>query len=374
MTTKQILLAAGLVACCLVSLSAQNYSVYVSDAGNFEHPPWQILKFDADGSNGQVLISQNLAWPQDIFFLENENTMLVSNLNSGHITKFNANTGAYLGEFATGIGGPTRMQLGPDSLLYVLQWFGNGKVRRYSLAGAFVGEFTATGVSNSIGMDWDTAGNLYVSSYNGKYVRKFSPTGADLGNFISANLAGPTNIWFAENGDLLVVDYLGNSVKRFDSAGNYKGVFIAGLPQGEGVAFLPNGHILLGVGGSSSVREYNAAGTLIGNLVPPATLGLKTPNAVVWRPLPASAVRETAYREVAFVTPTIGTLFRFADSNALQGATDLEVHNSAGVFVRKITFADSTAWDASSMPSGVYHLTARLPGGIIGRQTVVVQR
>ncbi len=373
MTTKQILLAAGLVACGFGFLSAQNYSVYVSDAVNFQDPPWKILKFDADGSNGQVFISQNLAWPQDIFFLENENIVLVSNLNSGHITKFNANTGAYLGEFATGIGGPTRMRLGPDSLLYILQWFGNGKVRRYTLAGAFVGEFTATGVPNSIGMDWDTEGNLYVSSYNGKYVRKFSPTGADLGNFISTNLVGPTNIWFAENGDLLVVDYLGNSVKRFDSAGHYKGVFIAGLPQGEGVAFLPNGHILLGAGGTSSVREYDAAGTLIGNLVPPATLGLKTPNAVVLRPLPASAVQET-HREVAFVTPSVGTLFLFSNTDALQGVSALEVHNSTGVFVRKITFADSTAWDASNVPAGVYHLTARLPDGVLGRQTVVVQR
>ncbi|MBL7794946.1 MAG: hypothetical protein JNJ90_00440 [Saprospiraceae bacterium] len=374
MKTKQFFLAAALTACCLGLLPAQNYSVYVSDAGDFQNPPWKILKFDADGSNGQVFISQNLAWPQDLFFLENENIVLVSNFSNGRITKFNLSTGDYLGEFATGIGGPTRMRLGSDSLLYVLQWFGNGRVRRYSLAGAYLGEFTTTGVSNSIGMDWDTAGNLYVSSYNGKYVRKFSPTGADLGNFISANLIGPTNIWFTENGDLLVLDYEGGSVKRFDSTGQFKGVFIAGVPRGEGVAFLPNGHILLGCGGSSSVREYDGAGTLIGDFVPPGTLGLRTPNAVVLRPLPATAVRE-AYREVAFVVPTVGTLFRFADPDALQGATELEVHNSAGQLVRKITFADSTAtWDASGMPAGVYHLVARFADGVVGRQTVVVQK
>jgi len=373
MTTKQILLAAGFVACSLFSLSAQNYSVYVSDAGDFQNPPWKILKFDADGQNGQVFISQNLAWPQDLFFLENENTVLVSNFSNGRITKFNLSTGAYIGEFATGIGGPTRMRLGSDSLLYVLQWFGNGRVRRYSLAGAYLGEFTTTGVSNSIGMDWDAAGNLYVSSYNGKYVRKFSPAGADLGNFISTNLVGPTNIWFAENGDLLVLDYEGGSVKRFDSTGQYKGVFIADMPRGEGGAFLSNGHILLGCGGTSSVREYDATGALIGDLVPPGTLGLRTPNAVALRPLPASAVREP-YREVAFVTPTIGALFRFNDPDALQGATELEVHNSTGVLVRKITFADSTAWDASNLPAGVYHLVARFADGVVGRQKVVVQK
>lgn len=28
-----------------------DYTVYVSDAGNFDNPPWQILKFDHNGKN-----------------------------------------------------------------------------------------------------------------------------------------------------------------------------------------------------------------------------------------------------------------------------------------------------------------------------------
>ena len=373
MTTKTFLLSAILSACTFASISAQNYSVYVSDAGNFSNPPWQILKFDANGQNGQVFISQNLDWPQDILFLENENTVLVSNLNNGRITQFNANTGAHLGEFATGIGGPTRMKLGPDSLLYVLQWTGNGKVWRYKLSGAFVDEFTATGVTTSIGLAWDDSGNLYVSSYNGKFIRKFSPSGADLGNFISTNLAGPTNIWFAENGDLMVVDYLGNSIKRFDSQGNYKGIFISGLPQGEGVDFLPNGNILIGSGGTSSVRVYSDSGILLNNLVPPGTLNLKVPNAVVVRSLPVSSISEL-YEEWTFVTPTLGTLFQFSSKEMLLGMTACTVYNSSGAFVQTINFADSSSWDASNLPVGVYHLIAKNQDGVIGRQTVVVQR
>ena len=31
-------------------------SVYISDAGNFSSPPWKILKFDDDGTNGEVFI------------------------------------------------------------------------------------------------------------------------------------------------------------------------------------------------------------------------------------------------------------------------------------------------------------------------------
>ncbi len=373
MTTKTQLLACFLAACFFSSLSAQNYDVYVSDAGNFNQPPWQILKFDANGQNGQVFISDHLAWPQDILFLEAENTVLITNLSNGRISKFNAATGAFTGEFATGIGGPTRMKIGPDSLLYVLQWVGNGKVWRYRLDGAFVDEFTAVGVPASIGLAWDAAGNLYVSSYNGKYIRRFSPAGADLGIFISSNLAGPTNIWFDDNGDLLVFDYNAGVVKRFDSTGKYLGVFITGVPQCEGVDFLPDGNIIIGSGGTSSVRIYTATGAFVKNFVAPATLGLKTPNAVVLRPTPVSSTR-VAYKEAVLVTPSVGAYFRITGPDVLQPDSTFEVYNPAGILIRKINFANGAGWDASGLPDGVYLILAKLPDGSVAGQKVVVQK
>lgn len=102
-------------------------------------------------------------------------------MNTGSITKYNSTTGDYIENFATGIAGPTRMKIGTDSLLYVLQWSGNGKVKRYQLDGTFVDEFTSVGVPQSIGIDWDNNGNLYVSSYSGDNVRKFDANGNDLG-------------------------------------------------------------------------------------------------------------------------------------------------------------------------------------------------
>lgn len=114
------------------------------------------------------------------------------------------------------------MKIGADSLLYVLQWSGNGKVRRYQLDGTYAGEFTSVGVPQSIGLDWDSNGNLYVSSYTGDNVRKFDPNGNDLGLFVTSNLAGPTNIWFDDNGDLLVSDYDGTAVKDLIPAEYFK--------------------------------------------------------------------------------------------------------------------------------------------------------
>jgi len=274
-----------LMLCLLIAVApafAQETEIFVSDAGNFDQPPWQILRFDENGGNPQLFTNQNLAWPQDIVFLD-DGTVLVSNLNSGRITKYDAETGAYIDDFASAIAGPTRMKIGPDNLLYVLQWQGNGLVRRYQLDGSFVDNFTAVKVSQSIGLDWDSSGNLYVSSYSDDTVRKFDTDGNDLGLFINSNLAGPTNIWFDDNGDLLVSDYDGTAIKRFSPTGVFLENFATGLSQSEGIALLDNGHILVGNGATSAVKEFDMDGNFVKDFIPSGSGGLIRPNAVVIR-------------------------------------------------------------------------------------------
>lgn len=376
MTNKLFWLAGFMAIWFPGSLLAQNPSIYVSDAGNFNLPPWQILKFDANGENGKVFIADHLAWPQDILFLDNSNVVLISNLNTGEILRFDASTGTYIDQFATGIGGPTRMKIGTDGLLYVLQWSGNGKVWRYRTDGTFVDQFTSVGVSASIGLDWDKQGNLYVSSYDERYVRKFSPTGADLGKFISSNLAGPTNIWFDEEGDLLVNDYNAGSVKRWDNNGSFKGVFISNVPQCEGVGFLPDGNLLLGIGGTSSVGSYNSAGELVNTIIPSGSLGLLTPNAVVLRqdPISSGIGSPPMFKNRNILTPGTGVVFQI--STDLMDTKDpfAEVTNTSGVVVAKIQIKDSVSWDASDLSNGIYFITLALRDQSIARQKIVVQR
>ncbi len=269
----------------VTDIFSQEYHIYVSDAGNFDQPPWQILRYDQNGENPKVFTEEQLAWPQDILFLEDKNEMLVSNLNSGKISRHNATSGQYINDFATGIAGPTRMKIGPDGYLYVLQWQSNFKVLRYDLEGNFVDEFTSTGVSQSIGIDWDTDGNLYVSSFNGKSVTKFGPDGNELETFIDSNLQGPTNIWFNDSGEMMVNDWSGGVIAIFDNAGNFISNFATGLSQAEGVTMLPSGNYLIGNGGNGSVREYSPDGTFQGAFVSAGSGGLIRPNAVVRRDL-----------------------------------------------------------------------------------------
>lgn len=273
----------GLVIFLSLNVFSQSIEIYVSDAGNFSNPPWKILKFDENGENPEIFIDTVLAWPQDIVFLEDQQIVLISNLISGRITKYNSSTGDYIEDFASGIAGPTRMKIGADSLLYVLQWSGNGKVRRYQLDGTYVGEITSVGVPQSIGFDWDSNGNLYISSYSGDNVRKFGPSGNDLGLIITSNLAGPTNIWIDKNDDFFVLDYDGTAVKKFNSNGVFQNNFITGLSQCEGVDFFPNGYILIGNGLTHSVKMYDSNGVYIEDFIPNGSGGLMTPNAIVIR-------------------------------------------------------------------------------------------
>lgn len=275
----------GITASFTISIwdsSAPRTEIFVSEVENLNDPPWKILRYFADGSYSEVFTDQNLAWPQDIVVLEDQEVVLISNLNTGRITKYDLNTGNYVENFATGIGQPTRMKIGADNLLYVLQWSGDGLVRRYNLDGSFVDNFTSVAIPQSIGMDWDVDGNLYVSSFQNANIRKFDSQGNDLGVFASANLVGPTNIWFDTEGDLLVNDWNAGRVARFSPAGEFIDLIITGLSQPEGVDFLSNGHFLIGNGGPGEVKEYMPDGTFVKDIITSGGL-LKQPNAVIIR-------------------------------------------------------------------------------------------
>ena len=351
---------------------AQDIEIYVSDAGGFSNPPWKILKFDQNGENPVTFIDTVLAWPQDIVFLEDQQVVLISNLNSGRITKYNSTTGDFVGDFATGIAGPTRMKIGADSLLYVLQWSGNGKVRRYQQDGTYLGEFTSVGVPQSIGLDWDSNGNLFVSSYSGDNVRKFDPNGNYLGLIITSSLAGPTNIWIDKNDDFFVLDYDGTAVKNFNSSGVFQNNFITGLSQCEGVDFFSNGNILIGNGLTHSVKMYDSNGVYIEDFIPNGSGGLMTPNAVVIRKRsPVSVDNESSINNFDFnlnqnYPNPFNPSTKMSWQSPMSGRQTLKIFDILGREIetlidefREAGFYSILYTVNSSLPSGVYFYQLR---------------
>ncbi|NND62833.1 MAG: T9SS type A sorting domain-containing protein [Flavobacteriaceae bacterium] len=357
---------------------AQQTYIYVSDAGGFNNSPWQIMRYDVDGSNPQIFIpntffvTEGVGWPQDIVFLEDQEVVLISNLVGGRITKHNATTGAYIEDFAAVAGGPTRMKIGADDLLYVLQWSNtDNKVLRYEQDGTFVDEFTSVGVVQSIGLDWDSAGNLYVSSYGGGTVRKFDPSGNDMGLFIDTELSGPTNIWFNSGGELLVLDWTAGDIERFDASGNYLGTWASGLAQPEGIAELPNGNLLVGNGGLAQVDQFLPSGTFFETTVTSGSGGLIQPNAVVLR----DAILSTSDYELnrILVTPTMGTQFEFTQQ-AISHFQEIQIFDVLGTLVDSVSIAEGSIWDAQRLSEGIYFMVATGESGLKTTQKIVVKK
>ncbi len=368
-----------LLAVCIVLIStkllSQTSEVWVSDAGGFSNPPWFVYKSNDLGENLEEVMNQsdNIEWPEDIFFLENENAVLISNLSAnGNISKHNIDTGDFIEIFANVAGGPTRMKMGADGLLYVLQWSNtDNKVLRYQLDGTFVDEFTSTGVAQSIGLDWDASGNLYVSSYGGSFIQKFDVNGNDLGPFIDSGLAGPTNIFFDKsgNGDLIVFNWNNGIIKRFDSDGNFIEDLITGVGKCEGIDFFPNGDMLIGVGSDGSVRKYDSDFNFIENFIEEGTL--LTPNAVRIREITLSVPDNELDQN--FIIPTVGTRFSII-STFSKNIKFLSIYTISGKFVENLDLKQTQTWNAVNYAEGIYLLKAIAENGSSKTQKVIVKK
>lgn len=280
------------------SHSQYEYEVFVSDRDNSA-----VKRYDINGNFIDNFItsgSGGLSYTEDILF-HPDGSILVTGVGNSTIKKYDGTTGAYLGNFSSGftLTDPSKMSLGPDSLIYVTQWAGTLNVVRFNLDGSFVDEFTSVSVANGLDHFWDADTNFYIAEYtNGAngFVHKFDKNGNDLGVFIpTTNLQGPTSMWVDQTGDILVEDWTTGQVHRFDSNGNYESVFISGMTNPEGVAFLPNGDFLICDWGEDAVHRFAADGSALGYFT--SGNGLTDPNSVVVRHNPGVGIVESATQQ-----------------------------------------------------------------------------
>ena len=377
MKTNKLLLICALLICG--AIMGQSRYIYVSDAGGFNVEPWQVLRYDEDGSNPQVFIDNqffvdnSVGWPQDILFLEDQEVVLISCLVGGRITKHNATTGAYLEDFATVAGGPTRMKIGADGYIYVLQWSNtDNKVLRFEQDGTFVDEFTSVGVSQSIGLDWDSDGYLYVSSYGGSSVRMFDTEGMDMGLFIDSELGGPTNIHFNDQGELIVLDWSQANVERFAANGDYLGEWTNGINQVEGLDVHPDtGNYFLGAGALGRIDEFTPDGTFVQTVVESGSGGLIQPNAVIFRDAILS-VPDFDKEQAVLVMPTLGNQFNWINQTEFR-FEEAHIMNLSGAVIDTLKLSEQTNWNASNRSNGIYFVVAVDELGNRRTQKIVVK-
>lgn len=119
----------------------------------------------------------------------------------GAIQRYRYSTGAYLGIFAnTGLGIALDLRIGDGGDLFV-NAFRQGAVKRFDgVTGAFEGDFI-TGLVRTQGQEIAPDGSLLVGDYASSLINRYSATtGTLLGSFVTAGsggLAQPNNFTFA---------------------------------------------------------------------------------------------------------------------------------------------------------------------------------
>ena len=98
----------------------------------------------------------------------NADSLLVGNLGTDSVLRYDALTGTFIETYASGNGlnAPHAMVTGPDNNLYVGSR-GNNAVLRYDGEGNFIDTFISYGsggLNNTHGLDFGADGNLYVCS------------------------------------------------------------------------------------------------------------------------------------------------------------------------------------------------------------------
>ncbi len=333
-------------------IAQESFEVYVNSRGTHS-----IKKYDQDGNYLEDFISSGsggLTNPEDILF-HPDGSVLITGFSNQYIKRYDGVTGNYMGNFSSGynLAGPSKMSIGPDSLIYVTQWGETqNKVVRFNLEGEFVDEFTNIGAPKGLGHLWDEEKNFYIALFGSGgsgTIHKFDSLGNDKGTFItSAVLQGPTSIWRNVIGEWLVEDWLTGKVLRYGQSGDYIDEFASGMTNPEGIAFLPDGKMLIGDWGEDAVHLVDWDGSLLGYFC--SGNGLLDPNSVKIKYVPTTNISENTQTNLV-VNPTTG--YRF--SVELPNNTGyLYIINTAGIIVEHMKMESHIIWDANDHPDGQY--------------------
>ncbi|MCC6971636.1 MAG: NHL repeat-containing protein [Phycisphaerales bacterium] len=156
-----------------------------------------ILKFDGTtGAPKGALVTSGqgtLNGPDNGIIVGPDGAIWVPSYWNNRVIRYNADTGATIGQFAT-VARPRVMEFRGGAMFITSET--NNSVRKYDVAtGQYLGNFVASGsggLTTPIGMTFASDGVLYVTSSNNKVLKYDAATGASLGQFTSDHIDLPT--------------------------------------------------------------------------------------------------------------------------------------------------------------------------------------
>lgn len=255
----------------------------------------QILRYD--GSSGAylgVFADTHIDGPQTIEVGPDGNVYVGSEY-SGNVTKWSP-TGAYMGDFVTGLPGPQQMQFGPDGNLYVLNHLSSDPAPVYKFngtSGAFMGLVgPGAGPGHTHGMAFRGDGHLFIDNIGAGAIHHTGPLGVgDLGVFAGGpELAVAAHMEFGPDGNLYVSNPMsggtptGGIIRYNGLSGAPMGVFsTVGVSTGTwGMAF--HGTDLFYSAGSGVAKVSATTGGLASAFVSPGSGGLAGAAGIAFLP------------------------------------------------------------------------------------------
>lgn len=217
--------------------------------------------------------------------------LLVSGYFSNNVHVFDSCTGAFerLLDSSGRIAGAQATGVGPDGKLYVVSE-GSGQILRYDAQSLAFEAVAVTLPANFGGTGMVFNGNeIWIAGYNYDGVRRFSLTGESLGDAVAPRAGGlngaDNGMTIGPDGRLYVPGYDSDSVVRRDSVSGQTSTFIAagagGLNETRGILFETGGQTLLVTSeGNGRVIRYNASGAAIGSVI----TGLNRPTGIAYHP------------------------------------------------------------------------------------------
>ena len=172
--------------------------------------------------------------------------LLVASFQTDNVLRYDAETGAFLGVFASHalLDGPEDLVVGPDGHVYVTSR-NNTILRFHGGTGAFLGTFVSAnsgGLNQPAGLLF-TGDTLLVASRNTDQILRYNATtGLFLGAFVGAGsggLNGPNALAIGPDNHLYVVSMLSNNVLRYHGQ---TGVFLGVAAAAGSGASQPGGH------------------------------------------------------------------------------------------------------------------------------------
>jgi len=246
----------------LMAFRVQADTVYVANfyAGS-------IQKFITNGTGTAFAFSVNS--PEQMI-CDSAGNLYLANYGDSTVLKFS--TDGVRSAFCSTVGGANGLAFDKGGNLYVAN-FDGGTIDKFSPTGTSLGTF-ASGLVHPIGLIFDTASNLYVSTY-GNNIEKFSSTGTYLGPF-AGGLNGPIGMAFDREGNLYVANFNGNTVTKFSSTGALLGDFASGLSEPYFIGFDAASNLYVANFGTNTVLRFTPAGvgSIYGTISSPCSLAV----------------------------------------------------------------------------------------------------